>query len=183
MTYRQVCHFHADEDVVGTRLDDEGTYSFTCERRSGHVVPGPYTWMHAPEPPDLTGISGLADELRLDVELPTVIAVHRGQWLEYGVVEALYADANPHNFALLVERYSHTAIKATKYSASAFLASTLGHLSRSGHVLYHGGPATGRWSYNSGISWWAVAPQPDWEDRLSWTDLSRSMDYVPGSTE
>jgi hypothetical protein len=183
MIPRQVCPMHADEDVVGHAFDVQGTYVFTCHRRTGHVVPGPYTWMQAPEPPDEPGLSGLAEDLRLDLELPAAISTYPGQWIEFGVLEAAYAAANQADFAFLVNRYGHTAIKATRYSASAFLASTLGHLSRSGHVLFHAGPATGRWSYNGQISWWALAPEPDWERRTSWLQLRRSMSYVPGSSE
>lgn len=183
MIHRQVCPFHSDEDVVGKPFDDQGTSVFTCDRKTGHVVPGPYTWMQAPEPPDEQGLSGLADELRLDIELPAVIAGYRGRWIEYGVLEAAYAAAKPLDFAMLVERYGHTAIKETRYSASAFLAATLGHLSRRGYVLFHGGPATGRWRYNSQISWWALPPEPDWKQRISWAELGRSMNYVPGNTE
>jgi hypothetical protein len=180
---RQVCPFHADEDVPGTLLNDEGAYTFACDRSTGHPTPGPHTWMQAPEPADMPELTELAQELRLDVELPAAIALYPGRWVEYGVVEAAYASANPHDFARLVERYSHTAIAPTQYSASAFIAATLGRLSRTGHVLFHAGPATGRWSYNGKISWWALPPEPAWEARTSWVDLDRAMDYVPGGTE
>ena len=179
---RQVCAFHADEDVAGVRLNED-SYVFTCDRSTGHPLPGPYSWMQAPEPPDLPEISGLARELHLDVELPTAIAKHADQWAEYGVVEIAYATARPADFATLVDRYGHTAIEATRYSASSFIASTLGRLSRTGKVLFRWGPATGRWSYNSQISWWALPPGPDWTHRTSWVDLGRGMGYVPGSTE
>jgi hypothetical protein len=82
-----------------------------------------------------------------------------------------------------VERCGHTAIEETRYSASTYLAAILGHLSRRGYVLFHGGPATGRCSYNSAISWWALPPEPDWARRISWAQLGRSMDRVTGNTE
>ena len=113
---RQYCHFHTDDDIAGVRLNDEGEYVFTCDRTQGHPTAGTYSWLVAPEPPDLPGISGLAEELGLGQELPAAIATYPGHWLEYGVVEAAYADANPKDFALLVERYGHTAIKAKQYS-------------------------------------------------------------------
>jgi hypothetical protein len=184
MIQRQVCHFHADEDVAGVLLNADGEVMFTCERKRGHPVSGPYTWVQAPEPPDLPEVSGQAEELNLHVELPAAIAKHAAQWVEYGVVEAAHAHANPRDFAHLVDRYGHTAIRATQYSASAFLAATLGRLSRSGHVMFHDGPATGRWHYNGRISWWAFAPEPEWDtSRTSWEDLTTSMAYVPGNTE
>lgn len=180
---RQVCHFHTDEDVAGVLLNKDGGYAFACERTTGHPTAGEYRWFSAPEPPDVPGISGLADELGLQVELPAAIATQNGRWVEYGVVEAAYAAANPVDYRLLVERYGHTAIQPTQYSASAFVAATLGRLSRSGEVLFRHGPATGRWAYNGQISWWAIAPEPAGDAMTSWEDLGMSMDYVPGSTE
>lgn len=183
MIQRQVCPFHSDEDVIGTASGGDGSIIFRCDLTRGHPQPGPYSWVQAPEPPDSAGIGGLAETLRLDIELPKALAVHRGQWIEYGVLEATYAGANPADFAELVERYGHTAVTPTRYSASAYLAFTLGRLSRDGSVLFHVGPATGRWSYNSEIFWWSLPPAPSWTDRVSWAALEQSMDYVPGSTE
>ena len=151
---RQYCPFHADDDVAGDWLGVDAGYAFTCDRSTGHPSPGPFTWFAAPKPPELPGISDLAEELRLHIELPAAIARYPGQWVEYGVVEAAYAQANPLDFARLVQFYGHTAIKGTRYSASSFLAGTLGRLSRRGDVLFHQGTATGRWTYNSQISWW-----------------------------
>lgn len=179
----QICHFHADEGVRGEPLGSDGTLSYTCSRTKGHPHPGPYTWLQAPIAPDAPGISGLAAELSLAVELPAVLYAFRGQWAEYGVVELAYAAANPTDFALLVDRYGHTAVAAKRYTASAFLAKALGDLSRTGSILFHEGPATGRWNYNPRISWWSLAPEPDWSQRISWADTGHSMGYVPGSLE
>jgi hypothetical protein len=181
---RQVCPFHSDEDVPGAQTNDvELTY--TCERTTGHPKPGPHQWTGPLEVAGLTELGGLADELSLSTELPAAIATYPGKWLEFGVVEAAYADRRPKDFEMLVERYSHTAIAATQFSVSAFLAGVLGRLGKAGFVLYHDGPATGRWNYNGRISWWAVTPEPEWspDTTVSWAGLGRSMDYVPGSTE
>ena len=83
-----------------------------------------------------------------------------GQWIEYGVAERAYALQRPDDFAAIVSRYGHTAVRPKQYTASAFIAGVLGVLSKHGTVLYHLGPATGRWKYNSTISWWAVSPSP-----------------------
>ncbi|GAB3077747.1 hypothetical protein [Pedococcus soli] len=179
----QVCHFHADEGVRGTRVDDDGMMTFTCPLADGHPKSGPYTWLHVPTPPEIPAIGGLAAELGLAVELPAALRAFRGKWVEYGVLEHAYATANPEDFTFLVDRYGHTAIRAKPYTTSAFLARTLSDLSRIGSVLFHWGPSTGRWSYNSGTSWWALAPEPDWSQRLSWAETGRSMDYVPGNQE
>ena len=107
----------------------------------------------------------------------------RPRWFEYGVVEHAYATSCPDDFAELVERYGHTAVQPARYTVSSFLARTLSDLGRTGSLLYRGGPATGRWSYNAGISWWALPPAPDEEQMVSWADTANDMTYVPGSTE
>ena len=123
-----------------------------------------------------------AAELGLGTELPRAIAQYRGKWIEYGVAEQAYALRCPDDFAAIVSRYGHTAVKPKQYTASAFLAGVLGVLSKHGTVLYHLGPATGRWKYNSTISWWAASPAPDWDtSRLSWHDSRLDMSYVPGA--
>jgi hypothetical protein len=62
-----------------------------------------------------------------------------------------------------------------------------------GAVAYHPGAGTGRWSYNSDISWWSRLPAGPWEQRTSWVDVIGDQDeaaqeadleckgYVPGS--
>jgi hypothetical protein len=179
----QICHFHADEGVRGTVTGEDGMRTYTCPRTTGHPEPGPYTWLQAPPPPEVGEMGGLAAELGLAVELPAALADFRGRWVEYGVLEHAYAKANPEDFALLVERFGHTAIAAKRYTTSAYLARTLSDLSRTGSILFRWGPATGRWRYNSGTSWWTLAPEPDWSHRLSWEDTGLPMDYVPGNQE
>lgn len=179
-----VCAFHADEGIKPEALGDEaGSVRYTCPRLKGHPTHGPYSWIDVPTPKGLEGLSGLANDLNLGIELPAVLSTFIGKWVEYGVVEQAYAKANPEDFALLVRRFGHKAIKSKPYTVSAFLAKTLGDLSRHGSVLYHDGPATGRWSYNSRISWWALPPEPEWSDELSWSALGGSVTYVPGQTE
>jgi hypothetical protein len=179
----QVCPQHSDEEIVGRALQDPpGSFEYVCSR-SGHVRGGSYAWIEVPEPPG-SGLSDVAHQYRLDVELPAALAGLGGSWYEYGVLEAAYAGRCPEDFAALVAEYGHTAQKAKQYTVSAFLARTLGELARQGVVAYHAGPATGRWSYNSEVSWWASPPGPEWgTDQVSWESLGRSMDHVPGSTE
>ena len=170
---RQYCHFHADDDIAGVRLNDEGGYTFTCERATGHPTPGPYAWFRRQSLPIFRGCRASPRSSGCGCSSLLLPGQHPGRWVEYGVVEAAYAEANPADFARLVERYGHTAIKAKNYTASAFIAATLGRLSRSGDVLFHAGPATGRWDYNQQISWWSLAPDPDWATRTA-GEASRS---------
>jgi len=178
----QVCPLHADESVTGIPLGD-GSISYTCTRTKGHPEPAPYRWLHVPAPKGLPGLTDVAAELGLGMELPRVLADFPDTWVEYGLVEYAYAQRNPRDFASLVDRYGHTAIEASRYTVSSFLAATLGILSRDGVVVVRFGPATGRWKYNHSISWWSLPPAPDWERRRSWESTGLSMDYVPGSTE
>jgi hypothetical protein len=88
-----------------------------------------------PQPDGLPGIEGYAAELGLATELPAAITQYRGQWIEYGVAERAYALQCSDDFAAIVGRYGHTAIRAKKYTASAFLAGVLGGLSRHGALF------------------------------------------------
>jgi len=175
----EVCPFHGDEGVSGVPLGDEaGTVAFECDR-SGHPEPGPFRWSRVPEPPAVPGMSGLAAELGLDSELPAAVASYGGRWVEYGLVERAYALAHPAGFQRLLDAYGHTHLQPSQYTASAYIARTLGDLSRLGTVLFHTGRGTGRWSYNSDISYWAVAPEPDWGDHLTWAASGFDVDYIP----
>lgn len=182
MTMR-ICFFHADEGVHGVPTGETGMLTYTCPRTKGHPTPGPYTWLDTISVPEVEGMGGLAGELGLAVELPSSLAPYKGRWVEYGVVEHAYAQANPDDFNSLVQRFGHTAIAPRAYTASSYLAGILGGLGRTGDVLYHEGPGTGRWNYLSKVSWWALAPGPDWAERTSWADTGLGMDYVPGNQE
>ncbi len=53
---------------------------------------------------------------------------------------------------------------------SSYLAGTLGRLSSDGVIAYHPGAGTGRWYYNSSISWSSTVPAAPWTTRTSWQD-------------
>lgn len=169
--------------VPGHRLAD-GTYEHVCERTAGHPETGPWRWLVVPDPPS-HGLSGLAEELNLEVELPAALAALGPGWFEYGLVERAYAERDPAGFARMVKEWGHTALGPRQYAASSYLAGTLGRLSSAGLIAYHPGVGTGRWSYNSNISWWSTLPVGPWEDRTSWQDTfgddrsaDRCTDYV-----
>ncbi len=73
--------------------------------------------------------------------------------MEYGLVERAYALGRRNDFQQLLDTYGHTHFRPSRYTVSAHLARTLGGLSRLGTVLFHAGRGTGRWSYNSDISY------------------------------
>ncbi len=166
---QQVCPFHTDESYPGKRLAD-GSLSFACDRASGHPGNQPWFWLTTPEPPSIPGLSGLAEELNLEHELPAAVAALGCGWFEYGLVERSYALRRPEGFTRMVTQWSHTALAKKRYTASSYLAGTLGRLSRLGSVAYHPGVGTGRWSYNADISWWSANPPGEWGTRTSWVD-------------
>lgn len=179
---REFCPFHTLDDVAGRWAGEDAGWEFTCERQD-HVPPGPSTWLSPPPPPADAEPSGIAAELGLAAEIPAVLKQFEGRWVEYGVFEHAYAISHPEDWADLMSRYSHTAVKGKRYTVSAFLGAALGNLSRHGAVCFHPGPATGRWSYNSTISWWSLPPEPEWSGRLSWEDSGLTVEYVPGQVE
>lgn len=165
------CHFHMDEWCVGTRLA-EGSYAFTCELRRGHPGEQPWSWLETPASPEVGGLTGLAEELDLEQELPAALAALGDGWFEYGLVERSYADRCPDGFRRMVEQWGHTALdRGRPFTASAYIARTLGQLGRTGVVAYHPGRGTGRWSYNEDISWWSTVPPGDWSVRTAWVAM------------
>lgn len=179
-----VCPFHSDEWSTGVKQDD-GTVAHTCTRPN-HPGGLDWSWLEVPPAPS-GGLSGLAEELGLATRLPEVVGALGSGWFEYGLVEREYARQDPAGFARMVEQWQHTALGDQQYSASSYLAGTLGRLSARGALAYHPGRGTGRWSYNASISWWATTAGP-WEARTSWADVvgnHRDPDpcwqYVPGS--
>lgn len=172
-----VCPFHADEWSVGVRQQD-GSYAHVCELRKGHPLDVPWHWLEVPAPPEGSGLTGLAEELNLEVELLAALTALGDGWFEYGLVERSYATRRPQDWARMVEQWGHTAISARKYSASSYLAGALGRLAQLGSVAYHSGRGTGRWSYNSTISWWSVVPPDSWEQRTAWVAVIGDADHA-----
>jgi hypothetical protein len=168
---RQYCAFHADEDVAGKRLDD-GSYDFVCERGLGHPQDGEWRWLAVPEESGsaVVGLAGLAEELNLKEVLPAVVARLGNGWFEYGLVERAYAREDPDGFRRMVQRWGHTAVEKKRYTASSYLAGTLGRLSSMGLVAYHPGKGSGRWRYNPDVSFWATVPAGPWSERTTWEE-------------
>ena len=173
------CPQHADERVDGEWANDEDGWTFTCER-SGHVFPGRFTWTEQPEPPEEITLTGMAEQLGLAVELPAALSRYPGTWVESGVLEAAYAESRPSDWQDLVSTYGHRALGPSRYTASKFLARTLGNLARQGAVFLRMAPATGHWEKNGTISWWSLDPESDWDERISWDACGLDFSYVPG---
>jgi len=109
--------------------------------------------------------------------------------VEYGLVERAYALARPDDWALLLKTYNHTHYKTPETTrktmpttASARLGQALGAICRSGSLLYRRDKGTGRWSYNSDISYVALpAGAADWDSRTTWAGSGLNMSYMPST--
>lgn len=183
----QLCPFHPDQFArpvyVGSETAD---YKFTCPQQD-HAVAGPFTWTSVQGP---VGGSGDSLGLGLDIKLPKAVSTAAKKfgksWVEFGLVEWAYATANPADWSMLLARYDHTyyypASPPAKlpYTASKYLARSLGALSRQTKLRYQDGPGTGRWDYNSTISYYSMPKKADWSSQATWESSELDMDsYMP----
>jgi len=184
----QICPFHTDEFIAATYIGSETVeYEYTCPRQQ-HPTPGPFTWPFVPAPVKLPGDSlGLGLEIALPKAVKAATSAQGTTWVEYGLIEAAYAKANPQDWATLLKTYSHTHYCAThaerqalSYTASKYLARSLGSLNKEGTLVCHKGPGTGRWDYDQPISYYSIPPGGDWDSRTTWQESRIEMtDYMP----
>ena len=151
-----------------------GGWQFACTAHTpAHV------FEVSPEARVVAYASGLAGELGLHEDLPRCV-IQGEPWVEYGIVEYRYGIAHPVEYRRLVDTYGHrSAARTGRYSASVFLASTLGRLARAGLLVLSFGPGTGYWSYDSEISYWAAPPGPVDGERQTWEQFARAENLDP----
>jgi hypothetical protein len=166
---RQVCPLCARDELdiepLGPLL---WRYTCTNARHPG----GSFSWQGtATDAVDEPATEGKAADLGLYEDLPRCLLPGE-PFVEYGVVEHRYGELQPRVYQQLIDDYSHTRIERNKpYTASAFIASALGWLRDRGDLLHTVGPATGHWSYNEIISYWALPPGPRSGDpMLTWEE-------------
>jgi hypothetical protein len=125
---------------------------------------------------DSNGRSGLLEEFGVYQALVETLRPD-DPFVEYAVVEHRFADANPRLYADLVGRYGHTALGPRRFTVSSLLAGALSLLVRDGGVARDSGPATGRWSYNGQVSYWALPPASE-APSTSWVNyaMDRGID-------
>lgn len=116
--------------------------------------------------------SGVMGELGLYDDLPN--CVDPGEpFVEYGVVEYRYRSRFPDSWAKVRERYPYRDVdEYREYTASAFVAAALGRLEREGVLVKRSGRATGYWSYNGEVSYWARATDTEPIGDLTWNDFA-----------
>lgn len=184
----QICPMHSDEFIKAVFVGSETVeYEFTCPR-GDHPAGGAFSFPFVAEP---VALAGDTLGLGLDIELPKAVAVATARygsvWVEYGLIESAYGQANPGDWALLLKEYGHTHYcatpeerKALGYTASKYLARSLGSLGAHGVLIHAKAPGTGRWDYNNPISFYSLPPGGDWDDRTTWqASDGRMADYMP----
>jgi hypothetical protein len=162
--------FRADEVTQQRSID--GLWTFTCDDGVAHGDGAPYVWDATNEP---LGSEGDVQQSLTPYLAPLRSCVVPGEpYLEYGVVEWRFRALAPQLFSELVAEHGHTRLNpiTSKKSASAYLAQALGLLAASGELVRVYGPATGTWSYNGRVTYWAAPPAPPTTSRLSWKQFA-----------
>ncbi len=173
--------FTADE--VTQRKSIDGLWTFTCDYRSEHEDAAAHVWDASNEDSPVEGdvrqsLSPYLSPLRacLTPDEP---------YVEYGIVEWRFRALAPRLFSDLVAEHGHTQLNPipSKKSSSAYLAQALGLLAADGELVRVYGPATGAWSYNGQVTYWAVPPGPPTTSRLSWKAFAAAEGLHPADLE
>lgn len=173
-----VCPLCGTQDDLETPTPlPDGAWQFVCR---GFHQPSPYGFETSADQKLAPHPEGLAAELGLWEDLPKLLSVGE-PWVEYGIVEYRYALAHPVEYGMLVEKYGHTAGGPKKFTASAFIARTLGHLAADDIVAASFHPGTGYWKHNNPISFW-VDPASfltSDSDVITWQQFAEKEGFDP----
>jgi hypothetical protein len=149
------------DDAITVSAVGPGLWRYECANVRGHPTRETWIWQGtATDTVDEEATGGKMGELGLYEDLPRCLVTGE-PYVEYGVVEYRYCTLRPNVYAQLIQDYSHTRLGPKEYTASAFIASALGRLADRGEVLYQEDKATGYWSYNGILSYWALPPGPE----------------------
>jgi hypothetical protein len=174
---KQVCQLcpYGDDEVMITVTPDGEAWHYVC---TSPAHDEPWAWDSKIEAQGL-GREGICEELGLYDDL--LLCVHGGEpWVEYGIVEHRYKELRPDvYFGELLTRYGHRMQGGRRFTLSALLAKVLGQLGREGLLSGRFGKATGYWSYNGQVSYWAPVPSPPVEDQLTWVDFAIAEGIAP----
>lgn len=180
---RLICHGCGD-DIAATQPGDEaGVWLYECPACLD--VDGQLTIELRVDRPSQRGsraTSGVMADLGVYDGILEALGRRPGQWLEFAVVEHLYAQVEPLAYRELVERYGHVAIMPDTHTASWMLG-------RAAWTLFHGnevksrrmGRGTGRWAYLSSCRAWTLPTTPDAVETLTWEAFSLQEGFSPHS--
>jgi len=170
--------FRAD-DVSYQHLPDK-MVQYVCS--GPHEGSGEHTWITSLSSAmwSTEGENGVTDEL-LD---PLLASVVPGEpFVEYGVVEHRFRLVNPDLFAAHIHDRGHSMLAPAQATASSVrFAATLGRLARNGELVSVYGPATGAWSYNTRVTYWARPPAPS-APHVSWSAYCAGLNRTDAWTD
>ncbi len=159
------------------RLPD-GLVRYTCadaRQHDGHV----YVWeLSARQATGTAGTAaeGVTDEL-LD-PLMRCIGAHE-PFLEYGIVEYRLSKVRPDLYAAHIREQGHVMLEPSSVTATnSRFSLALVRLRSEGQLVSITGPATGAWSYNGQVSYWARPGAPG-RKSLTWEDFCLSEGREP----
>lgn len=126
--------------------------------------------------------TGIMDELGVYEGVKQALGRYPGRWLEFGVVEHLYAHVDPAAYQLLVERFGHVAIAPGDHTASWVLGRALWSLKRDNEVLVKQMPhGTGRWTYLRPCNAWALPSGSGNATVVTWEAYAEHEGFSPMS--
>jgi hypothetical protein len=148
-----------------------------------------HPWEHMWEPikeapkrsgqPPTPAADSIADRFGLHDKL--VMLLNPNEWADTYVVEHRFRTAHPEDYVWMVDRWGHVAQGERRYSTSAYIGSTLGHMTRAVDLAYRDGPATGMFSYNVGIGMWGLPGTASDAEIVTWDRCATSEGFSPNS--
>lgn len=174
---KQVCPLCGRDDTVDHHGIKDGKWLFRCSNRRKH--PEPLDWASSDVTPDEDDREpGVMEEFGLFQDLPHCLSAGE-PFVEYGVVEHRYRQLQPDTFKLIVAKYGHRAIEVGRpYTTSGFMASALRILANRDEVELRWGTATGFWTYDGTVGYWALAPASS-NELLTWQAFAKSEGLDP----
>lgn len=170
--------FRAD-DVSYQRLPDH-MLVYVCS--GAHGGDGPHTWTRSTKGlvAEDAAPEGVTDEL---MEPLLRCLIPSEPFVEYGVVEYRFRGRFPDLFRAHVFDRGHVLTGKTVATASSVrFGVALYRLIRTGEVLSRHGPATGAWSYNGQVTYWAIPPEPG-DEPISWASYCAKIGRSPEWTD
>jgi hypothetical protein len=180
---RIICH-GCDGDLGTSGYDeDTGAWLYPCPDCVG--VDGPLTLevrTGGEAEAGLRGGGGIMADLGVYDGVKEALAPYPGQWLEFAVLEHLYAQVDRDAYRELVERYGHVAVEPQSNTASWMIGRAAWALQREGELVNRRLPrGSGRWAYLSPTYAWALPGTPEGAEVVTWEAFALAEGFSPHS--
>jgi hypothetical protein len=180
---RMICH-GCNDDLGTSGYDEEaGVWLYPCPSCRG--VDGPLT---IEVPGDLgrgrgaRGGNGILAQLGVYDGVKEALGQRPDEWLEFAVLEHLYAKVDHEAYRKLVERYGHVALKPDTHTASWMIGRAAWALRSDGELANQRMPCgTGRWSYLTPAYAWAKTGTSGNAPLVTWETFARDQGFDPAT--